>query len=90
MNIGIHVSLSILVSLVCLSISGISGSYGSSISSFLRIDEQFIVNTLQNISMYLIQYIRFWNQCAAFLVRILCIWSFASEHTIISLWLILN
>ena len=31
MNIGVHVSLSILVSS-----SGISGSYGSSVSSFLR------------------------------------------------------
>ena len=36
MNIGVHVSLSILVSLVCMPSSGISGSYGSSISSFLR------------------------------------------------------
>ena len=36
MNIGVHMSLSILVSLVCMSISGIAGSYGSSISSFLR------------------------------------------------------
>ena len=36
MNIGIHVSLSILVSLVCVPSSGIAGSYGSSISSFLR------------------------------------------------------
>ena len=36
MNIGVHVSLSILVSSVCLPSSGISGSYGSSISSFLR------------------------------------------------------
>ncbi|CAI9155674.1 unnamed protein product [Rangifer tarandus platyrhynchus] len=36
MNIGVHVSLSVLVSLVCLPISGIAGSYGSSISSFLR------------------------------------------------------
>ena len=36
MNIGVHVSLSILVSLVCMPISGIAGSYGSSISSFLR------------------------------------------------------
>ena len=37
MNIGVHVSLSILVSSVCLTSSGIAGSYGSSISSFLRI-----------------------------------------------------
>ena len=36
MNIGVHVSLSILVSSVCMSRSGIAGSYGSSISSFLR------------------------------------------------------
>ena len=34
MNTGVHVS--ILVSLVCMSSSGIAGSYGSSISSFLR------------------------------------------------------
>ena len=36
LNIGVHVSLSILVSSVCLPRSGIAGSYGSSISSFLR------------------------------------------------------
>ena len=36
MNIGVHVSLSDLVSSVCMPISGIAGSYGSSISSFLR------------------------------------------------------
>ena len=36
MNIGIHVSLSILVSSVCMPSSGIAGSFGSSISSFLR------------------------------------------------------
>ena len=36
MNIGIHVSLSILVSLVCMSSSGIAGLYGSSVSSVLR------------------------------------------------------
>ena len=36
MNIGVHASLSILVSPVCMPSSGISGSYGSSISSFLR------------------------------------------------------
>ena len=34
MNIGVHMSLSILVSLVCMPSSGIAGSYGSSISSF--------------------------------------------------------
>ena len=36
MNIGVHVSLSFLVSSVCMPNSGIAGSYGSSISSFLR------------------------------------------------------
>ena len=36
MNIGVHVSLSILVSSMCMPRSGFSGSYGSSISSFLR------------------------------------------------------
>ena len=36
MNIGVHMSLSDLVSSVCMPRSGIAGSYGSSISSFLR------------------------------------------------------
>ena len=36
MNNGVHMSLSILVSLVCMPSSGIPGSYGSSISSFLE------------------------------------------------------
>ena len=36
MNIGVYISLSILVSLVCMPRSGISGLCGSSISSFLR------------------------------------------------------
>ena len=36
MNIGVHLSLSDLVSSVCMPSSGIAGSYGSSISSFLR------------------------------------------------------
>ena len=35
-NIGVYVSLSDLVSSVCMPRSGIAGSYGSSISSFLR------------------------------------------------------
>ena len=34
MNIGVHVSLSDVVSSVCMPSSGISGSYGSSFSSF--------------------------------------------------------
>ena len=36
MNIGVHVSLSDLVSSVCMPRSGIAGSCGSSTSSFLR------------------------------------------------------
>ena len=36
MNIEVHESLSIMVSSVCMPSSGIAGSYGSSISSFLR------------------------------------------------------
>ena len=36
MNTGVHVSLSNLVSLVCMPRSGIAGPYGSSISNFLR------------------------------------------------------
>ena len=36
MNIGVQVSLSILVSSVCMPSSGIAGSYDNSISSFLR------------------------------------------------------
>ena len=36
MNIGVHMSLSVLVCSMCMPSSGIAGSYGSSISSFLR------------------------------------------------------
>ena len=36
MNIGVHVSYSDLVSLVCMPRNGIAVSYGSSVSSFLR------------------------------------------------------
>ena len=36
MNIEVHVSLSDLVSLVCMPRSGTAVSYGSSVSSFLR------------------------------------------------------
>ena len=36
MSIGVHVSLSILVSSVCMPGNGIAGSYGSSICNFLR------------------------------------------------------
>ena len=36
LKVGVHVSLSDLVSLVCMPRSGIAGSYRSSVSSFLR------------------------------------------------------
>ena len=36
LNTGVHVSLSILISLVYMHSNGIAGSYGSSISSFLK------------------------------------------------------
>ena len=36
MDIVVHVTLSLLVSLVCIPSSGIAGSYGSSSSRFLR------------------------------------------------------
>ena len=36
MNFGVHLSLSVMVSSVCMPSNGIAGSYGSSISSFLR------------------------------------------------------
>ena len=36
MNIGVHVSLSVLVSSVCRPRSGVAGSYCSSISCFIR------------------------------------------------------
>ena len=36
MNIGVHMFLSILVSSLCMPSSGIAGSYGSSISRFLK------------------------------------------------------
>ena len=36
MNIGVHIFLSVLVSSVCMPSSEIAGSYGSSISRFLR------------------------------------------------------
>ena len=36
MNIGVHMSLSILVSSMCMPSSGIAGSYGRSVFSFLR------------------------------------------------------
>ena len=43
MNIGVHVSLSVLVSLVCMPSSGIAGLYGSFISSYLGISTLFSI-----------------------------------------------
>ena len=41
MNIGVHMSLSIMVSLVFMPRSGIAGSYGSSISSYIYTMEYY-------------------------------------------------
>ena len=51
MNIGVQVSLSILVSSVCMPRSGIAGSYGSSISSFCP-DFVITYNAVVNILFY--------------------------------------
>ena len=40
-NIGVHMSLSDLVSSVCMPRSGIAGSYGSSVSSFSVIPKKY-------------------------------------------------
>ena len=44
MNIGVHVSLSILVSSVCMLSSRIVGLYGSSISRFLLLGKKVMTN----------------------------------------------
>ena len=41
MNIGVHMSLSILVLLVCMPTSGVAGSYDSSFDNFNK--DQFLV-----------------------------------------------
>ena len=43
MNTRVHMSLSILVSSVCMPISGIVGSYESSISSFHKVNHNTII-----------------------------------------------
>ena len=47
MNVGVHVSLSILVSSVCMPSSGIAGSYGSSISLTLLVGMQTSTATME-------------------------------------------
>ena len=46
MNIGVHVSLSILVSLVCMSSSGIAGSKGSSWTEVCDIVQEGVIKTI--------------------------------------------
>ena len=43
LNIGVHVSLSILISSVCMPRSSIAGLYGSSISSFHKVNHNTII-----------------------------------------------
>ena len=52
MNIAVHVSLSILVSSVCMPNSGIAGSYVSSISSFLRSLQTFLHSGYTSLHSY--------------------------------------
>ena len=58
MNTGVHVSLSILVSSVCMPSSGIAGSYGSSISSFSRP----VCETAKEIQMYRTVFWTLWER----------------------------
>ena len=48
MNIGVHVSLSDPVSSICMPRSRIAGSYGTSISSFMKIDAKILNKILAN------------------------------------------
>ena len=49
MNIGVHVSLSILVSLVCMPSTGIAGSYDSAENVFLILCLELLDNLNRNI-----------------------------------------
>ena len=55
MNIAVHVSLSDLVSSVCMPKSGISGSYYSSISSFLRnlLYQNLYISSIQQFNSFM-------------------------------------
>ena len=66
MNIGVHVSLSILVSSVCMPSSEIAGSYGSSIFSFLK--ERNIFGRIYFIIFMLSLPFSFGNLCPKFLI----------------------
>ena len=50
MNIGVHVSLSVLVSLVCMPSSGMAGSYGSS-KKIYDISNEGSVNSFHKIQI---------------------------------------
>ena len=47
-NIEVHMSFSVLVSLVCMPSSGIAGSYGSSISNFFKDSPHCLEKTLES------------------------------------------
>ena len=93
MNPGVHVSLSILDSLVCMPSSGISGSYGSSVSSFLRESPHCSVKKKYKILQFV------WCRCSFIQLlmhagsavtpwtvahQLLCPWDFLGKNTGVS------